>query len=127
MDETMEEDPSGWEGGVVTAAGISPQTSTVDTAQLLQTAIYRNYSILVNGTNTDSEILIRRYSTNRQLDGPLFYLFIAAYSLLIVFGAIGNCLVVSAVIRKATMRTARNMFIINLAVREFFLSNNHPH
>ena len=114
METTLEDD---WEEGAV--AGILPQT-TMDTAQLLHTAlIYRNYSLLVNGTNTDphdNEILIRRYSTNRELDGPIFYLFIAAYSLLIVFGAIGNCLVVSAVIRKATMRTARNMFIINLAV-----------
>jgi len=65
--------------------------------------------------------LIERYKNNRHFEWTVLYMFIFAYGILIVFGTIGNCLAVSAVIRKPSMRTPRNMFIINLAVSDLLL------
>jgi len=65
--------------------------------------------------------LVRRYATNRSVDGSIFYVLIFAYTVLIVFGTLGNCLAITAVIRKSSMRTPRNMFIINLAVSDLLL------
>lgn len=59
---------------------------------------------------------IEQYTNNRNIDGPAFPILITLYSLLIILGATGNSLVVIAVIRKPIMRTARNMFIVNLAI-----------
>jgi len=75
----------------------------------------------MNLDTSDENHLVESYKTNRRLDEPSFSLLIAAYSLLILFGTIGNSLVVSAVIRKPSMRTARNLFVINLAVSDLLL------
>lgn len=52
----------------------------------------------------------------RRISDQAFFILVALYSTLIVFGAAGNSLVVLVVARKPTMRTARNMFILNLAI-----------
>lgn len=62
------------------------------------------------------QMSIDQYTNNRNIDGPAFPILITLYSLLIIVGATGNSLVVIAVIRKPIMRTARNMFIVNLAI-----------
>ncbi|XP_037077138.1 neuropeptide F receptor-like [Pollicipes pollicipes] len=62
-----------------------------------------------------------RLSMNRSVGDGAFYTIIILYAHLICFGAIGNGLVVLAVLRKATMKTARNMFILNLAVSDLLL------
>jgi neuropeptide F receptor len=63
-----------------------------------------------------------KYKSNRSVDSTLtYYALIAAYTLLIVLGSCGNGLVVVAVVRKPAMRTARNMFIVNLAVSDLVL------
>lgn len=67
-------------------------------------------------TSTIRQGLIEQYSNNRKIDDPAYHILIVLYSTLIIFGATGNCLVVMAVARKPQMRTARNMFIVNLAV-----------
>ncbi|CAG7786981.1 unnamed protein product [Allacma fusca] len=95
-----------------------PGDTSSQTNTDLQNLFSNVTSLFGNGTRHELYELYRR---NRRIDGIPFYCFIGAYSLLIVFGAIGNSLVVSAVIRKATMRTARNMFIINLAVSDLLL------
>ncbi|OQR78601.1 neuropeptide F receptor-like [Tropilaelaps mercedesae] len=51
---------------------------------------------------------------------PLVFL-LTLYSLLIMTGAIGNGLVCMAVARKPAMRTARNVYIINLAISDLIL------
>lgn len=75
---------------------------------------------LMNKTSADIEEWVRMnleiYSNNRNIDGPAFPILITLYSFLIILGATGNSLVVIAVIRKPIMRTARNMFIVNLAI-----------
>ncbi|XP_053698688.1 neuropeptide F receptor [Sabethes cyaneus] len=65
--------------------------------------------------------LIEQFTNNRKVDEPAFHLLIVMYSILIVFGATGNSLVVMAVVRKPQMRTARNMFIVNLAISDLLL------
>ncbi|XP_050087557.1 neuropeptide F receptor [Anopheles aquasalis] len=65
--------------------------------------------------------LIEQYSNNRKVEDPWYHILIVMYGSLIVFGATGNSLVVLAVARKPQMRTARNMFIVNLAVSDLLL------
>jgi hypothetical protein len=48
-------------------------------------------------------------------------LIVFAYSLVIVFGAIGNLLTICAVLRSPPMRTVRNFFILNLALSDFII------
>lgn len=69
----------------------------------------------------DSCRLVDQYSRNRAVEGAPFYWLVVCYSLLIVLGATGNSLVVCAVVRKRAMRTARNLFIVNLAVSDLLL------
>lgn len=61
-------------------------------------------------------VLIERFTHNRSIDGPWYHVLIVLYSIIIVFGALGNTMVVLAVVRKPAMRTARNLFILNLAI-----------
>ncbi|XP_055587679.1 neuropeptide F receptor isoform X2 [Uranotaenia lowii] len=75
----------------------------------------------IMGTSTIRQGLIEQYSTNRKVDDPAYHILIVMYGILIVFGATGNSLVVMAVARKPQMRTARNMFIVNLAVSDLLL------
>lgn len=53
-------------------------------------------------------------------DTPLAILTLA-YAVLIVFGVTGNGLVCAVVARKPSMRTGRNVYIINLAVADLLL------
>ncbi|KAJ1525272.1 hypothetical protein ONE63_010096 [Megalurothrips usitatus] len=76
--------------------------------------------ILNASQNVDPEML-DSFARNRSLNDPAFFTFLVLYAVLICFGAAGNGLVVWAVARKRTMRTARNMFIVNLAVSDLLL------
>lgn len=76
--------------------------------------------ILNASQNVDPDVLAS-FARNRDLDDPFFFAFIVLYSVIICFGAAGNGLVVWAVARKRSMRTARNMFIVNLAVSDLLL------
>ncbi|CAL1532275.1 unnamed protein product [Lymnaea stagnalis] len=60
--------------------------------------------------------ILRRYF-DTVTEGSL----VACFSLLITFGAVGNGLVMFVVIRNPSMRTPRNIFIINLAISDFTL------
>jgi len=82
---------------------------------------FGNFAFAINFTKEPDPDLLRRYQTNSYFTKPLMYLFIFAYGLFFSFGTLGNCLAVCAVIRKPTMRTPRNMFIINLAVSDLLL------
>ncbi|CAH0721066.1 unnamed protein product, partial [Brenthis ino] len=62
--------------------------------------------------------LLEKYSLNRKVDDPTRALVLTFYGILVTIGAVGNALVVISVVRKPVMRTARNMFIVNLAVSD---------
>ncbi|KAK8390052.1 hypothetical protein O3P69_012933 [Scylla paramamosain] len=64
---------------------------------------------------------VNKFTNNRRVSEAAFASLLTAYGLLIVLGAAGNSLVVLAVIRKPAMRTARNVFIINLAISDLLL------
>lgn len=85
------------------------------------TALLENLTYLLNVSRGIDYGLIERFALNRKVDDVAFYSLICVYSLLILFGAAGNSLVVCAVVRKPSMRTARNMFIINLAISDLLL------
>ncbi|XP_066967300.1 neuropeptide F receptor-like [Macrobrachium rosenbergii] len=81
----------------------------------------KNFSWLLNASDSLNIELINKFQRNRRVNDVAYYCLIVAYSLLIILGATGNSLVVVAVIRKPTMRTARNVFIINLAISDLLL------
>ncbi|XP_047112083.1 neuropeptide F receptor-like [Schistocerca piceifrons] len=102
--------------------------AAVDHAFLLEahrnlTERIRNLTRVLSALNDSLDPrVLAQFSSNRKLDDPAaFYALVAAYSLLIAVGAAGNSLVVCAVVRKPAMRTARNMFIVNLAVSDLLL------
>jgi neuropeptide F receptor len=80
-----------------------------------------DFNITKDIINSSSHIqlrnsLIESFSKNRKIEDPAYHILICLYSILIIVGATGNSLVVMAVARKPIMRTARNMFIVNLAI-----------
>ncbi len=60
-----------------------------------------------------------RYAS--RVDTAAYSLLVLLYASMIVFGAAGNLLVIFVVVRNAAMRTARNVFIVNLAVSDLML------
>lgn len=85
------------------------------------TNLAHNFSWLLNASESLNIDLIKKFQRNRRVDDEAYYSLIVFYSLLIILGATGNSLVVVAVIRKPAMRTARNVFIINLAISDLLL------
>lgn len=75
----------------------------------------------INQSGSEKHYLIKQFSYNRNIDEPFYSLLIALYSFLIVFGSTGNILVVMSVIRNKQMQTARNIFIVNLAISDLLL------
>ena len=51
----------------------------------------------------------------------IFYTLVSLYGIFIIFGVLGNFLIVLAVLLRERMRTARNVFILTLAVSDIFL------
>lgn len=65
--------------------------------------------------------MFNNITQNRAIDYTSLVILTVAYALLIVFGVAGNGLVCMAVARKPSMRTARNVYIINLAISDLLL------
>ena len=60
-----------------------------------------------------------RFGTRVQ--GGTHVLLVVLYLVMIVFGAVGNLMVIAVVAKNKAMRTARNVFIVNLAVSDLML------
>ena len=60
-----------------------------------------------------------RFGTRGQ--GGTHVLLVVLYLVMIVFGAVGNLMVIAVVAKSKAMRTARNVFIVNLAVSDLML------
>ena len=65
--------------------------------------------------------VIERFRSNRRVNDVAFFCLVAAYCVLIIFGTIGNSLVVYVVACQPAMRTARNVFVVNLAISDLLL------
>nr|XP_045598889.1 neuropeptide F receptor-like [Procambarus clarkii] len=85
------------------------------------TDLSHNLSHLLNLTSGLNPNFFYKFEKNRGVSDGAFFTLMAAYVILIILGATGNSLVVMAVIRKPAMRTARNVFIINLAISDLLL------
>nr|XP_045591212.1 neuropeptide F receptor-like [Procambarus clarkii] len=85
------------------------------------TEIPTNFSWIFNISSSLDEEILKKFQRNRRVNDAAYYALIVVYSLLIILGSTGNSLVVVAVIRKPAMRTARNVFIINLAISDLLL------
>lgn len=64
---------------------------------------------------------LEEYRNNKAIDETSLITLLVCYACLIITGVVGNGLVCMAVIRKPSMRTARNVYIINLAISDLFL------
>lgn len=59
---------------------------------------------------------------NKTLTINLFEIFLITFSIFVfILGIIGNLLVVIVVIKNSHMKTITNMFIVNLAIGDFFV------
>ncbi|XP_040565594.1 neuropeptide F receptor [Lepeophtheirus salmonis] len=52
---------------------------------------------------------------------PWNHLLIALYAAMIIFGSLGNFMVIYIVARNSSMRTARNVYVVNLAISDLML------
>jgi hypothetical protein len=79
-------------------------------------------SLVDDGVGGELDLsVIERFRSNRRVNDFAFFCLVAAYCVLIVFGTIGNSLVVYVVARQPAMRTARNVFVVNLAISDLLL------
>ena len=65
-------------------------------------------------------------SNNRVLSDPAYTAIIVIYTVLVTVAGCGNSAVMFAVMRRKEMRTARNIFIFNLALSDFLLATSIP-
>ena len=92
-----------------------------DREQALRLAkLARQLIILANSTSSD-ELLQSHLFRNHRVSDRAFYVLITLYSVLITTGAVGNFLVIYAVIRQPVMRTLHNAYIMNLAISDLLL------
>ena len=64
---------------------------------------------------------LEQFTHNKAIDDTSLITLLIFYAILIVFGVTGNGLVCAAVARKPSMRTGRNVYIINLAISDLLL------
>lgn len=65
--------------------------------------------------------ILSSQESNHKFDKKVEAIIITIFSIMIIFGAMGNGLVCYVVFRNSHMRTPRNIFIINLAISDFTL------
>ena len=91
---------------------------------MLYFAIITNSSDdLLNFLNTVKEN-IKDASGSQHYHGSgliIFYTLVSLYGFFIIMGVLGNCLIMTAVLLRESMRTARNVFIVTLAISDIFL------
>ena len=73
------------------------------------------------------EIVMELFNTdNRVLSDPAFTTIIVVYTIMVTVAVCGNSTVMLAVIRRKEMRTARNIFIFNLALSDLLMATSIP-
>jgi len=104
------------------------------TMNVLQLDVYNNSSTNAFSATTAaanaSELFLSREDIQRYLeeqqpernyDHVTESVIVAAFSILIAFGGLGNSFVCLAVARNQKMRTPRNLFVVNLAISDLTL------
>ncbi|KAL5284787.1 NPY1R family protein [Megaselia abdita] len=80
---------------------------------------FSTYPTLIEKELTKEQILDRMKIIS--INQPWIAILSILYAVLILMGTVGNILVVTVVVRKSIMRTARNIFILNLAISDLLL------
>ena len=92
-------------------------------------------SLVMNSSNmSDAELdkeqvklVLKLYSgDNKVLEEPFYTLVIIAYTVLVTVAVCGNSAVMLVVLRRKEMRTARNIFIFNLAMSDLLMALSIP-
>uniref|UniRef100_A0A1I8FAR5 G_PROTEIN_RECEP_F1_2 domain-containing protein n=1 Tax=Macrostomum lignano TaxID=282301 RepID=A0A1I8FAR5_9PLAT len=111
-----------------TQAALSPDsaTSAIESLDARCSRLHRNlfdFYVCVNRTNYLDMLkqFQRNVEESREFEVPIFATIISVYCLFILFGLFGNGMVILTVWRNRSMRNARNIFIVNLAVSDFIL------
>ena len=65
-------------------------------------------------------------SNSKVLSDPAYTAIIITYTMLVTIAVCGNSSVMMAVLRRKEMRTARNIFIFNLALSDLFMAISIP-
>ena len=94
----------------------------------------KNYSIgnMYNMTMADLDyeqvkMVVELFSSdNKVLSEPAYTIIIVVYTVLVTIAGCGNSAVMFAVLRRKEMRTARNIFIFNLAMSDLLMATSIP-
>ena len=94
----------------------------------------KNYSIgnMYNMTMADLDyeqvkMVVELFSSdNKVLSEPAYTIIIVVYTVLVTIAGYGNIAVMFAVLRRKEMRTARNIFIFNLAMSDLLMATSIP-
>ena len=98
--------------------------------ELLKLAEMSNYSYSANFSQIEElsnlsiqlDIsVVQKFQNNIRVSYSSLIALLITYALFMVLGVVGNCLVVAAVVRNTTLRTARNLFLLNLAFSDLLL------
>ena len=65
-------------------------------------------------------------SNSKVLSDPAYTAIIITYTMLVTIAVVGNSSVMMAVLRRKEMRTARNIFIFNLAMSDLMMAISIP-
>ena len=83
-----------------------------------------NFSQIEEFANFSSKLdisVVERFQNNIRVSHSSLTALLITYAFFMILGGVGNCLVVAAVVRSATLRTARNLFLLNLAFSDLLL------
>ena len=73
------------------------------------------------------KLVLDLYSGDNKVMGEPFYtLLIVAYTVLVTVAVCGNSAVILVVLKRKEMRTARNIFIFNLALSDLLMATSIP-
>ena len=72
-------------------------------------------------TRNSRDQLCSSFHPQSRIEPPGRHVLICLYALMIIVGSVGNLMVIYVVARNPFMRTARNVFIVNLAISDLML------
>lgn len=93
--------------------GVEVTTEMMTTLRVDEKDLFENLTAMMKR--------LEQFTHNKAIDDTSLITLLIFYAILIVLGVTGNGLVCAAVIRKPSMRTGRNVYIINLAISDFLL------
>ena len=84
-------------------------------------AFRSNASDVVSILEKTVQVMVEDWRYQARVEPLVYGLLVALYACMIIVGATGNLLVILVVVRNQAMRTARNVYIVNLAISDLML------